>query len=644
MSALALLGGDGGNEVMAFRDDVTAAVLVKVENRVCNVGVGMVDMNTMRLEVCEFRDNEDFAILESVIMQIRASECLLLPPDSIAIAKKVQKVLDACEVIAVHKKKDFFDAKHLEQDLARILPPSDSIKNHLTEIALPLGSSCLACLLKECITPSIAEFAAKCRLRVFPIATIMRLDKAAFSALSILPNTGDGSRSSKSLYGMLNKCRTSIGSRRLHTWICQPLVDPISIHHRQDLVSIFVKNPSLRQDVQGDHLRKVPDLDRIAAGLHTISVVKGTNQGGVSGGTSKMKRGGVTLEDLVRVYDCVVESGRLLRTTEEFTGEERNGDEMKAIVGGGEVDGVQGMEVEGGGGSSEGVMATVEDEQRRGGEIVIRGEGGGGKDGGGGSVQLMEEMICRPLREVVKGFGPFLKLVEYSVDLQEAQNGNYIISREFQPALKKLAEEKDVLRSKMDSYRQELEQRLFGSLSKGRKGMSDEIIRLFDCSTQGFVFRVTKKDQTAVQNNKECQKIRLNKNEYLFTTSRLRQLCEAYDAKAKQYEKEQQQLVAKALSVASTFWPAVEGLSSVISTVDILATFAAVATLNGYCRPLLEPGLFTTLIRLVPPVGSSHLPVSHRMSAPSYPSHALSSFTYRMLVNRCWCHHCEADS
>jgi len=46
----------------------------------------------------------------------------------------------------------------------------------------------------------------------------MRLDKAAFTALHILPQNKDNNRTPTSLLGFLNKCRTPIGTRKLQSW------------------------------------------------------------------------------------------------------------------------------------------------------------------------------------------------------------------------------------------------------------------------------------------------------------------------------------------------------------------------------------------------------------------------------------------
>ena len=62
------------------------------------------------------------------------------------------------------------------------------------------------------------------------MSTRMRLDKIALRALNVFPTSTDRNKQS-SLYGILNQCKTAMGSRLLTAWLTHPLVnlDEISI-------------------------------------------------------------------------------------------------------------------------------------------------------------------------------------------------------------------------------------------------------------------------------------------------------------------------------------------------------------------------------------------------------------------------------
>jgi DNA mismatch repair protein MSH2 len=53
-----------------------------------------------------------------------------------------------------------------------------------------------------------------------------------------------------SLFGLLNKCQTSQGSRLLAQWLRQPLLDFDAICKRQNIVESLVQQSELRKSLQ----------------------------------------------------------------------------------------------------------------------------------------------------------------------------------------------------------------------------------------------------------------------------------------------------------------------------------------------------------------------------------------------------------
>jgi len=63
-------------------------------------------------------------------------------------------------------------------------------------------------------------------MRSFSLADFMRLDTAVVGALNLLPNPAEAQQHrASSVYGLLNHCKTAMGSRLLSAWIKQPLLD-----------------------------------------------------------------------------------------------------------------------------------------------------------------------------------------------------------------------------------------------------------------------------------------------------------------------------------------------------------------------------------------------------------------------------------
>lgn len=118
----------------------------------------------------------------------------------------------------------------------------------LAEFDLKLAMSCSTCLIKYLALLSDPSNTGKYTLEVYDLAQYMRLDASAVKALNIMPSAQDGrpdviakmhdvalmlwktgSNKKMSLYGLLNLCKTSQGSRLLGQWLKQPLMNISSI-------------------------------------------------------------------------------------------------------------------------------------------------------------------------------------------------------------------------------------------------------------------------------------------------------------------------------------------------------------------------------------------------------------------------------
>ena len=150
-----------------------------------------------------------------------------------------------------------------------------------------------ACLIKYLDLLADENLFGKFKLRELALDGHMKLDRAATKALNlfpqvharthartsararththakalnICPQAQDGNRN-VSLYSLLNKCKTAIGSRLLMRWLKQPLVDKAEIEGRHDLVGLLIDQVQVRQSLQETYLRHVPDLARLTRKL-----------------------------------------------------------------------------------------------------------------------------------------------------------------------------------------------------------------------------------------------------------------------------------------------------------------------------------------------------------------------------------------
>ncbi|KAH7624522.1 hypothetical protein Ndes2526B_g00726 [Nannochloris sp. 'desiccata'] len=273
------------------------------------VGLAFCDTSSRRLGACEFPDDEHFCQLETALSQLGAREAVLpkdlLPSSNTTVAAdngsgdntadggksgggvsaadraRLADVLSRCNTMPSERPRPFFSPKSLPQDLGRLLKGGpDSVESHRPILDKNLASSALAGVIGFSEVLSDDTSHGKFNLEVFSTGKFMRIDAAAQRALNILRGRDDAT-DSFSLYGLLNRGKTAMGKRLLKSWLKQPLLDPVEISKRHDVVEAFVSDASLRADLAGLHLRGLPDIERL---------------------TSKLERKAATLQDLCQLY------------------------------------------------------------------------------------------------------------------------------------------------------------------------------------------------------------------------------------------------------------------------------------------------------------------------------------------------------
>lgn len=252
-----------------------------------SVGVCFADASVRELGVSEFLDNDLFSNFEALLIQLGVKECLLQIDKSEKgkdpALTKLRQIITNCGVAMSERPTGDFGTKDIEQDLARLLKDEKSAAQlPQTELKLAMGSA--AALIKYLSVLQDPSNFGQYQLYQHDLAHFMKLDAAALKALNLMPGARDGSKN-MSLYGLLNHCRTSAGSRLLSQWLKQPLMSRDEIEKRLQLVEAFVNDTELRQIMQEEHLKSVPDLYRLA---------------------KRFQRNKANLEDVVRAYQVVI--------------------------------------------------------------------------------------------------------------------------------------------------------------------------------------------------------------------------------------------------------------------------------------------------------------------------------------------------
>ncbi|KAM3466864.1 hypothetical protein NHJ6243_000605 [Beauveria neobassiana] len=261
------------------------------------VGVCFADASVRELGVSEFLDNDLYSNFEALLIQLGVRECLL-PQDKSEKDKdpelaKLRQIIDNCGVAITERPANDFGIRDIDQDLARLLK-DEKATGLLPQTDLKLAMGSASSLIKYLgILQDVSNF-GQYQLYQHDLAQFMKLDAAALKALNLMPGPRDGAKT-MSIYGVLNHCKTPVGSRLLAQWLKQPLMKKEEIEKRQQLVEAFYTDTELRQTMQETHLRSVPDLYRLS---------------------KRFQRGKANLEDVVRAYQVVIRLPGFIGTLE----------------------------------------------------------------------------------------------------------------------------------------------------------------------------------------------------------------------------------------------------------------------------------------------------------------------------------------
>lgn len=253
-----------------------------------NVGVAAWDAAKRTLSMVELHDDEVFSALESILVAVNAMEVLLCTGDlNDHESAKMNAMLEECGVACtLLNRKQFSDADMKTTDLERLAGSHLSIINFLDmKVAMPAAAA-LADFLNL-----LADAANEGKTTVAALdhSSFMRLDTAALRALNVVPFTGDGGGGRcATLYGLLNRTKTPMGSRLMRRWLAQPLQDQAAIEARLDITQAFIAEQDLRARLRDEHLRRMPDLNKLIARFTNKDASK------------------ATLQDVVRLYQSSV--------------------------------------------------------------------------------------------------------------------------------------------------------------------------------------------------------------------------------------------------------------------------------------------------------------------------------------------------
>lgn len=141
----------------------------------------------------------------------------------------------------------------------------------------------------------------------------------------------------------------------------------------------------------------------------------------------------------------------------------------------------------------------------------------------------------------------FIGLVEASVDLDQLENREYMISPSYDSILANLKDQQELLESQIQNLHRQTADDLDLPMDKALK---------LDKGTQfGHVFRITKKEEPKIRKKLNTQFIILEtrKDGVKFTNTKLKKLGDQYQQILEEYKSCQKKLVDRVVQTAATF-------------------------------------------------------------------------------------------
>lgn len=128
----------------------------------------------------------------------------------------------------------------------------------------------------------------------------MDIDESTIRSLDLVYNTFTGSQKLGTLFGILDKTKTSMGKRYLKEQILSPLQDLKEIQNRQKYITALLDDKRLLDEVQ-EQLKYIADMDAI---LNRIAL----NRAGVKDMLQLKK----SLTAIVEVQNIIDRSGNII--------------------------------------------------------------------------------------------------------------------------------------------------------------------------------------------------------------------------------------------------------------------------------------------------------------------------------------------
>jgi DNA mismatch repair protein MSH2 len=423
-------------------------------------------------------------------------------------------------------------AEYTDSIMAQLLSSSQAAVNYRGNrilVEIPQVKQTLGLLLRE-EGLAQADEGHYYEIQMGNLTSHMQLDRIAAESIHLLPppnnslsaKFGNTPSERSSIYGILNKCKTKMGSRLLETWLRQPLVDKHEIEARHDIVQSLLQHSVERDHLRDSALSGVSDLDFLASKLSLYLT---------STGPTKTSNGGGGLETLYRMY--LLADQQIPKVVDSF-------------------------------------------------QEIVRHE-----DVGAAASQQLQR-FHKELLLIQTSLLKVKELAQEVIDLDLTPR-EFLVKSSFNENLQDLKKELNDVEVRLEKIHYGMDQEWSEVSGQAQGQVRLEVIDQDACAWQ---FRLPKTNDEKILRQELGDKVqvhRILKNGVYFSTKQLRDLGTRKQNILSEYHQIQKSIVDDAMRVAATYIPMLEKASTVISEIDVLASFAHVAAYHpgGYCRPIM---------------------------------------------------------
>ncbi len=229
--------------------------LVAVSGHASGYGLAAVDISTGEFSATVLEGDGAPRQLRNEIARYSPSECLVSPDIG---PKGLEKIMDGEVGFTVTLgSKEQFSKENAWQTLCAGIADTSAIADSVPAVT---AAGAALSYLREMQKGSVRQVGS---VRFYGTKDFMMLDSVTLRNLELFGNIRDGGKAG-TLFGLMDRTLTPMGSRTLRSWMSKPLMDAGQIDARLDSVEVFCSDRARKSEAR-EYLGDVRDLERLLA-------------------------------------------------------------------------------------------------------------------------------------------------------------------------------------------------------------------------------------------------------------------------------------------------------------------------------------------------------------------------------------------